>query len=163
MNATADPHRIAELIRQEHLELKSMVGQLHSVCPCAQSRRDCSACETSKAAGCEQAVARILEEVFVFMVDHFRKEEMAMRQHRLDLLDRPACEGHREAHAEITEHARHLIADLSPHSVLSNVHDLAGLLDGWIGDHVADHDHRLLGLLGVEHHEPGAVARASAN
>ena len=150
-----------ESIEAEHAQLLSFQQQLIAFCPFQTCEG--SDCDESRRAECNAAMTELFSDILIFMVDHFRKEEMAMRQHRLDLLDRPACEGHREAHAEITEHARHLIADLSPQSVLSNVHDLAGLLDGWIGDHVADHDHRLLGLLGVEHHEPGAVARASAN
>ncbi|MBL8489763.1 MAG: hemerythrin family protein [Rhodocyclaceae bacterium] len=141
---------VAELIRHEHRLLAEKLGQLRDVCACAAQKRDCAACDRAQVARCELEVAKVLEEVFVYMVEHFRTEESVIRDHRLDILDRACCEGHREAHAEITEQARKLIAGLTPTTVIPRLNELVGLMQGWLGGHIASHDHRLLGLLGAE-------------
>lgn len=154
--------RVAGLIRHEHGLLKEKIGQLRTVCACARTGGDCAACGAESTLACEREVARILEEVFVFMVEHFRTEEAVMREHRLDFADPIACESHREAHAEITERARHLITGLTPQTVLPRLDELVGLIEGWIGGHIAAHDHALLSLLGVERRAIPELLRAEA-
>jgi len=82
----------------------------------------------------------MLGDVFAFILDHFKTEEMVMRDSLLLMVDRDVCEAHMEDHAAISSAVQKIVSSLDSQHIVSRIRELDALLARWETNHIALHD-----------------------
>lgn len=129
-----------KLIDSEHHFLISAIANLRRVCVDHVNLKDCTGCSHDRQQRCEAEVIAMLGDVFAFILDHFKTEEMVMRDSLLLMVDRDVCEAHMEDHAAISSTVQQIVSSLDSHHVVSRIRELDALLTRWETNHIALHD-----------------------
>lgn len=129
-----------KLIDSEHRFLIDAIANLRRVCIDHINLKDCTGCSHDRQQRCEADVIAMLGDVFAFILDHFKTEEMVMRDSLLLMVDRDVCEAHMEDHAAISSTVQQIVSSLDSNHVVSRIRELDALLARWQTNHVALHD-----------------------
>lgn len=129
-----------KLIDSEHHFLISAIANLRRVCVDHVNLKDCTGCSHERQQRCEAEVIAMLGDVFAFILDHFKTEEMVMRDSLLLMVDRDVCEAHMEDHAAISSTVQQIVSSLDSRHVVSRIRELDALLSRWETNHIALHD-----------------------
>ncbi|MFZ2973672.1 bacteriohemerythrin [Ferribacterium limneticum] len=129
-----------KLIDSEHRFLIAAIANLRRVCIDHVNLKDCTGCSHERQQRCEADVIAMLGDVFAFILDHFKTEEMVMRDSLLLMVDRDVCEAHMEDHAAISSTVQQIVSSLDSHHVVSRIRELDALLARWETNHIALHD-----------------------
>ncbi|MBU1364719.1 MAG: hypothetical protein KKE51_12960 [Gammaproteobacteria bacterium] len=129
-----------KLIDSEHRFLISAIANLRRICIDHINLKDCTGCSHDRQARCEMEVVAMLGDVFAFILDHFKTEEMVMRDSLLLMVDRDVCEAHMEDHAAISSTVQKIVSSLDSEHVVSRIRELDALLARWETNHIALHD-----------------------
>lgn len=129
-----------KLIDSEHHFLIVAIANLRRICIDHVNLKDCTGCTHDRQQRCEMEVVTMLGDVFAFILDHFKTEEMVMRDSLLLMVDRDVCEAHMEDHAAISSTVQQIVSSLDSHHVVSRIRELDALLARWETNHIALHD-----------------------
>ncbi|MBT9521570.1 MAG: hemerythrin domain-containing protein [Dechloromonas sp.] len=129
-----------KLIDSEHRFLIAAIANLRRVCIDHVNLKDCTGCSDERQQRCEADVIAMLGDVFAFILDHFKTEEMVMRDSLLLMVDRDVCEAHMEDHAAISSAVQQIVSSLDSHHIVSRIRELDALLARWVTNHIALHD-----------------------
>lgn len=129
-----------KLIDSEHYFLISAIANLRRVCIDHINLEDCTGCSHDRQQACETELVAMLGDVFAFILDHFKTEELVMRDSLLLMLDRDVCEAHMEDHAAISSTVQQIVSSLDSQHVVSRIRELDALLARWVTNHIALHD-----------------------
>ncbi|UCV21719.1 hemerythrin domain-containing protein [Ferribacterium limneticum] len=129
-----------KLIDSEHRFLIAAIANLRRVCIDHVNLKDCTGCSDERQQRCEADVIAMLGDVFAFILDHFKTEEMVMRDSLLLMVDRDVCEAHMEDHAAISLAVQQIVSSLDSHHIVSRIRELDTLLARWETNHIALHD-----------------------
>lgn len=137
----------------EHAQLLACMQTLRAVCNDFSRKEDCAACSQEKREGCEDSLVGLLGDLLAFIIDHFKTEELAMRDSLLMAMDAEVCQAHMEDHANISAKVQEIIMALEPLKTVGLLRELNGLLELWIKNHIQMHD-ALLGRWLESHGKP---------
>jgi DNA-binding CsgD family transcriptional regulator/hemerythrin len=136
-------------IDQQHELLDSTVGKLEVLCSEEKhnpNTTSCDGCHTFKQKHCSLALESITSELAGFLAGHAAYEEKMMEL----LPDTPDCQqhvkAHKSAHQGVAKQLKKIslqVANESPRSVSVLMRRIIG---GWLGDHSASFDTRLVRL-----------------
>lgn len=129
-----------KLIDSEHRFLIAAIANLRRVCIDHVNLKDCTDCSRGRQQHCEADVIAMLGDVFAFILEHFKTEEMVMRDSLLLMVDRDVCEAHMEDHAAISLAVQQIVSSLDSHHIVSRIRELDALLARWQTHHIALHD-----------------------
>lgn len=129
-----------KLIDSEHHFLIGAIANLRRVCLDHVNLKDCTGCSHDRQERCEADVIAMLGDVFAFILDHFKTEEMVMRDSLLLMVDRDVCEAHMEDHAAISATVQQIVSSLDSQHIVSRIRELDALLARWETNHIALHD-----------------------
>ena len=129
-----------KLIDSEHRFLIAAIANLRRVCVDHVNLKDCTGCSHERQQRCEADVIAMLGDLFAFILDHFKTEEMVMRDSLLLMVDRDVCEAHMEDHAAISSAVQQIVSSLDSHHIVSRIRELDALLARWVTNHIALHD-----------------------
>jgi hemerythrin-like metal-binding protein len=129
-----------KLVDSEHHFLIAAIANLRRVCIDHVNLKDCTGCTHERQQRCEAEVITMLGDVFAFILDHFKTEEMVMRDSLLLTVDRDLCEAHMEDHAAISSTVQEIVSSLDSHQIVSRIRELDALLTRWETNHIALHD-----------------------
>lgn len=129
-----------KLIDSEHYFLIASIANLRRVCIDHINLKDCTGCSHDRQQACEADLVAMLGDVFAFILDHFKTEEMVMRDSLLLMVDRDVCEAHMEDHAAISFAVQKIVSSLDFQHVVSRIRELDSLLERWVTNHIALHD-----------------------
>lgn len=132
-----------ETIDFGHDQLLACMQTLRSLCQEASAPVDCAACPTVTRAHCESRLVGLLGDLLAFILDHFKNEEMIMRDSMLQMVDREVCQAHMEDHANIAAKVQEIIVALEPLKTVQLLRDLDELLVRWVHNHAVLHDQLL--------------------
>lgn len=128
----------------EHRQLYALLQTARSICLDMAVHRDCRSCSEARRAHCENALVKVLGDLLIFILDHFKTEESIMRESLLIMIDRLLCETHMEDHAAISAKIERIIAALDPLQTVSQLRELDTVLGRWATLHIATHDMALV-------------------
>lgn len=133
-------HTGHQAIDFEHGQLLASMQSLRKLCGEFVVRTDCTGCSEDKRQGCENQLVGLLGDLLAFILDHFKNEEMVMRDSMLLSLNPEVCEAHMEDHANISAKIQEIIVALDPRGTVGLLRELDVLLQRWISNHVMLHD-----------------------
>lgn len=131
-------------IDAEHEQLYAILKAARSVCLDASRFQNCAACSEVRRADCENQLVSLLGDLLSFILEHFKTEELFMRESLLIMVDRLLCETHMEDHAAISSRIERLVAALDSTRTVSLLRELDQILGRWVIGHVATHDMALV-------------------
>jgi hemerythrin-like metal-binding protein len=129
-----------KLIDSEHYFLIAAIANLRRICIDHINLQDCTSCSRDRQLKCEGQVVAMLGDVFAFILEHFKTEEMVMRDSLLLMVDRDVCEAHMEDHAAISSAVQKIVSSLDSEHVVARIRELDALLTRWETNHIALHD-----------------------
>lgn len=128
------------LLDNEHRFLEGAMAGLRQICDDQAHRVDCTGCSKVQQASCESQLISLLGDVFAFIIEHFRTEEIVMRDSLMLMVDREVCHAHMEDHAEIASKVQEIVMALEPAQGVRHIRELDALFRRWIDHHMALHD-----------------------
>jgi hemerythrin-like metal-binding protein len=136
----AELHTGHQAIDFEHGQLLASMQSLRNLCREFVYKKDCGGCHEEKRQSCENQLVALLGDLLAFILDHFKNEEVVMRDSLLLSLNREVCEAHMEDHANISAKIQEIIVSLEPMNTVGLLRELDVLLQRWIVNHVMLHD-----------------------
>ena len=124
----------------EHRQLLASMHSLRNFCRDFVGKTNCAECALEKRLDCETDLVGLLGDLLAFILDHFKNEEVMMRESLLLSLHPEICEAHMEDHANISSKIQEIIVALDPLNTVSLLRDLDTLLQRWVSNHVILHD-----------------------
>ncbi len=136
----AELHTGHQAIDFEHRQLMESIQSLRNLCQGFADKKDCGGCQEEKRQSCERHLVGLLGDLLAFILDHFKNEEIVMRDSLLLSFNRDVCEAHMEDHANISAKIQEIIVSLEPMNTVGLLRELDVLLQRWLINHVMLHD-----------------------
>jgi hypothetical protein len=127
---------------QEHQFVLERINNLRAHC----HQTDCSNCCNTHAE-CLSHVVNELGEIFFGVYEHFMRQEKLIKNNKLYEIHKEHCDGHIEAHAEITEKIQNLISDIPKLSASEIISKLSHDIYFALHHHAERHDEHLHSLI----------------
>lgn len=127
-------------IDQEHRQLLACMTMARAICQDQSCRVDCSPCSMPRRGACENKLVGLLGDLLSFILEHFRHEELVMRDSLLMMVDRDVCQAHMEDHAAISSKIQEIVASIDGVHTVGLLRDLDVLLGNWLSNHILMHD-----------------------
>ena len=124
----------------EHQQLLACMQSLRNLCRDFAGKANCADCALEKRIDCETDLVGLLGDLLAFILDHFKSEEVMMRESLLLSMHPEICEAHMEDHANISSKIQEIILALDPLHTVGLLRDLDVLLQRWVSNHIQLHD-----------------------
>ena len=140
---------IRQEIAEEHALLRAHLHTLIIDCTKLQATDPGCLCATEITAHCFDRALQHVGELLAYIVNHFRHEEVVMRQFDLPVSNPAMFEEHTREHAELSEGFSRLASEIDDKNPLPQLKQLHALMDSWLHQHILVHDKQLLAELGA--------------